>query len=501
MGSNSGTIQDEPVVTCNQSPQPTLLIEAEKLKDDANQYFKQQDYQEAVNLYTKAIELSPTSAVYHANRSIANLRMENFGYALNDANKCLDLDPKYVKGYYRRAAAFMALGRFKQALKDFETVVRFRPTDQDAKKKVTECGKIVKQIAFAKAIAVDDSVIKKSVADGINVKSMLVENNYTGPKINEKADEDGSSGSEVETGITMQFMKELMDCFRSGKRLHKRYAFMIILQTGKILQSQDSLVNITVPPASKFTVCGDIHGQFYDLLNVFSMNGLPSTDNPYLFNGDFVDRGSFSVECILTLFGFKILLPDHFFLARGNHESMTMNQMYGFEGEVKSKYSGQMYDLFAEVFNHLPLAHCINERVLVMHGGLFSNDDVTLEDIRTTDRNRQPPDEGIMCELLWSDPMNTSGRAPSKRGVGSEYTLFVQLMQSLIPYLFQSVPQSNSVRMSLIDSCKRTNWITSSAVTRSKERDTKWRMRASASPSSQLPTTATRWATRVPSSQ
>ena len=101
--------------------------------------------------------------------------------------------------------------------------------------------------------------------------------------------------------------------------------------------------------------------QFYDLLNIFKLNGLPSRDNPYLFSeleyskqdysliqatydystnssldGDFVDRGSFSVECIFVLFGFKLLYPDHFFMSRGNHESENMNKMYGFEGEVRA---------------------------------------------------------------------------------------------------------------------------------------------------------------------
>ena len=88
-------------------------------------------------------------------------------------------------------------------------------------------------------------------------------------------------------------------------------------------------------------------------------------------SGDFVDRGSFSVECIFTLFGFKLLYPNHFFMSRGNHESENMNKMYGFEGEVKAKYSSTMVELFTEVYNWLPLSHCINSRVLVMHGGLF----------------------------------------------------------------------------------------------------------------------------------
>ena len=80
-----------------------------------------------------------------------------------------------------------------------------------------------------------------------------------------------------------------------------------------------------------------------------------------------------------------------------------------------------MYDLFAEVFEYLPLAHCLNSKVLVMHGGLFNKDNVTLEDIRNIDRIRQPPDEGLMCDILWSDPMLNSGRSPSKRGVGVQF--------------------------------------------------------------------------------
>lgn len=86
------------------------------------------------------------------------------------------------------------------------------------------------------------------------------------------------------------------------------------------LRKQPSLVDIKIPDDGKFTVCGDIHGQYFDLLNIFEKNGLPSETNPYLFNGDFVDRGSFSVECIFTLFGFKLLFPNHFYMSRGECE-------------------------------------------------------------------------------------------------------------------------------------------------------------------------------------
>jgi serine/threonine-protein phosphatase 5 len=92
--------------------------------------------------------------------------------------------------------------------------------------------------------------------------------------------------------------------------------------------------------------------------------------------------------------------------------------MYGFEGEVVHKYSKKVFELFTEIFCYLPLAAVLNKRVLVVHGGLFSKDGVTLDEIRKIERFRQPPDEGLMCELMWSDPQPFPGRSPNKRGVG-----------------------------------------------------------------------------------
>ena len=166
------------------------------------------------------------------------------------------------------------------------------------------------------------------------------------------------------------------------------------------------------------TVCGDVHGQFYDLMNIFDLNGLPSTPNPYLFNGDFVDRGSFSFETVVTLLMFKLLAPRSVYLTRGNHESKNMTKIYGFEGEVRQKYDPQLINLFYEVFCWLPLAATIERQVFIVHGGLASDDGVTLDDVRAVPRNREPPDSGLMCDLLWSDPQPLPGRSPSKRGVG-----------------------------------------------------------------------------------
>jgi len=381
--------------------------EAENIKNEANELFKVGKYDKAVEKYTIAIEKNPFVATYYGNRSICNFRLECFGLALSDANRSIELDKKYVKGYYRRASANMALGKFKQSLKDYEAVCKVCPNDRDARAKYTQCKKIVQEQAFARAIAVESKT--KSVCDDLHLEAMVIESDYSGPSL-----KDGKV-------VTEEFVTELLKFLKDQKKLHKKYAYEILVQVKKYFTKVPTLCEITIPYTNKFTVCGDIHGQYYDLLNIFQMNGEPSKENPYLFNGDFVDRGSFSVEVILTLFSYKLLYPDHFFMARGNHESSTMNQMYGFEGEVKSKYSANMAELFTEVYNLLPLAHRINNKILVMHGGLFSKDDVKIEDIKAIDRNRQPPESGIMCDLLWSDPQPQNGRSPSKRGVGTMF--------------------------------------------------------------------------------
>lgn len=96
---------------------------------------------------------------------------------------------------------------------------------------------------------------------------------------------------------------------------------MIILKCRELFEKDKSMVSINLPDDKEITICGDVHGQFYDLLNIFATNGNPSETNLYLFNGDFVDRGSFSVEVIMTLLAWKVAYPKYFFMNRGNHEA------------------------------------------------------------------------------------------------------------------------------------------------------------------------------------
>ena len=142
--------------------------------------------------------------------------------------------------------------------------------------------------------------------------------------------------------------------------------------------------------------------------------------------GDFVDRGSFSSEVMLTLLALKVCCPESIHLTRGNHESQNMNRIYGFEGEVRAKYSAQMFSLFSELFQSLPLAYVLDgkvggaeggRRAFIVHGGLFSRDGVTLDELQKLNR-RCEPDSGLVAEMLWSDPQEADGWGPSKRGIG-----------------------------------------------------------------------------------
>ncbi|THU49163.1 hypothetical protein C4D60_Mb06t06660 [Musa balbisiana] len=364
---------------------------AEEIKLSANEAFKANKFSQAIDLYSQAIELNGSNAVYWANRAFAHTKLEEYGSAVQDATKAIEIDPRYSKGYYRRGAAYLAMGKFKEALKDFQqahslsetsSVKKLCPNDPDATKKLKECEKAVQKLRFEEAIAVHESE-KRSIADSIDFHTIEVESQYTGARIE----------GEV---VTLEFVKKMMDEFKNQRRLHKRYAYQIILQAREMLQVMPSLVDISVPNGHHFTVCGDVHGQFYDLLNIFELNGLPSEENPYLFNGDFVDRGSFSVDVILTLFAFKCMSPTAMHLSRGNHESKSMNKIYGFEGEVRSKLGETFVELFAEVFCCLPLAHVINDKIFVVHGGLFSVDGVKLSDIRAIDRFCEPPEEDLV---------------------------------------------------------------------------------------------------------
>ncbi|MCZ6913192.1 MAG: metallophosphoesterase, partial [Rickettsia endosymbiont of Ixodes persulcatus] len=180
-----------------------------------------------------------------------------------------------------------------------------------------------------------------------------------------------------------------------------------------IFLSQPVLLEVTGP----IKICGDIHGQYQDLLKLFDYGGFPPAFN-YLFLGDYVDRGKQSLETICLLLAYKIKYPLNFFLLRGNHECASINRIYGFYDECKRRYeTPRVWKLFTECFNCLPICALIEDKILCMHGGI-SPDLYSLDQIRSISRPTEVPDEGLLCDLLWSDPEPTiSGWGENDRGV------------------------------------------------------------------------------------
>ncbi|XP_054274455.1 serine/threonine-protein phosphatase alpha-2 isoform-like [Macrosteles quadrilineatus] len=186
----------------------------------------------------------------------------------------------------------------------------------------------------------------------------------------------------------------------------------LISKSREIILSQPMLLELAAP----LKICGDTHGQFHDLLRLFKTGGFPPSVT-YLFLGDYVDRGKQSIETISLLMCYKIKNPMTFFLLRGNHESASINRIYGFYDECKRRYSIKLWKFFCELFNCLPAAAVVDDKIFCCHGGI-SPDLNSLDQIRHISRPTDVPDQGLLCDLLWSDPSeDVVGWGENDRGV------------------------------------------------------------------------------------
>jgi serine/threonine-protein phosphatase 5 len=245
-------------------------------------------------MYTEAIfcKVPPAKkAIYYCNRAFAHYRMESYAICVFDGCEAIKLDPTNVKGYFRRGQGYAMQRQLKNAVADFKTICKMQPANKEAREKFECTQKEYRLQQLSLAIVSDETRVEAKVED------MIVEASYAGPKL-ETADD-----------VTAEWVVSMMEWQKSQKRVHKKFATMIIQRATEIFEKDETLVHISIDELEEITVCGDVHGQYYDLLNLFSINGNPSEENPYLFNGDFIDRGSFSVEVVLTMLAWKVCYP------------------------------------------------------------------------------------------------------------------------------------------------------------------------------------------------
>jgi diadenosine tetraphosphatase ApaH/serine/threonine PP2A family protein phosphatase len=206
---------------------------------------------------------------------------------------------------------------------------------------------------------------------------------------------------------------QVLSVIQAGDRLDEVSVRLLLEKLREILYSEGNVLELTAP----ITICGDIHGQLYDLFELFRVAGSPP-DTKFLFMGDYVDRGYYSVETFCYLAALKVRYPDSVYLLRGNHESRTVNQLYGFFDDCVATYGHPgIWLLCNQTFDLLPMASLVQSKIFSVHGGL-SPDVALIGEISLHQRQRELQPAGPFCDLCWSDPDWIAGWAPNGRGAG-----------------------------------------------------------------------------------
>jgi len=206
-----------------------------------------------------------------------------------------------------------------------------------------------------------------------------------------------------------EFIERLSNC----KSLKEDEIEILCSRVSDILAREPNIIKLKAP----ITICGNIHGQFKDLLKIFKLGG-PCAEINYLFLGNYSNRGYDTIETVSLLFSLKLRYPDRITLLRGNHDSANISQVHGFYDESVSKYQSPIvWSNIAMAFNYLPIAAVINDKIFCVSGGL-SPDLTLLEDMDPLQRVSDIPPTGIICDIMWSDPDDILGWQLSPRGAG-----------------------------------------------------------------------------------
>ncbi|KAH9822441.1 Metallo-dependent phosphatase-like protein [Melampsora americana] len=374
-------------------------------------FLNQEHRQFVINLYFSSKNIPPHSVVLPTvlilTGSAVRLKREAHGLAIMDTSRAIDLDPNNQRFQIgSRPFTYFTLHISITHLSILlHQCLQYDPKNLAAQTQLAATVKLVRRLDFERAIAYSDdepvsSKIRKLIAEG----GCEVEFSYTGPMLSK-----GPNGYQPNETL----IKEILEWFKqgkTGKTLPRRWVYEIVLGCYRFL-SHESRVEI-----------GDTHDNSFDVLHLLTLTGMPTENHRLVFNGDFVDRGSWSTEVVLTVFALKWYLPNKVFLNGGNHETADMNKIYGFEVETKKKiYSQMVYKLSPHApanVSRIPSEPFFfpdgRKRFFVVHEGLFSKDEVGSDELRKISRmkKKQPGHEGLMMVCLWTDPQENSNKSP-----------------------------------------------------------------------------------------
>ncbi|KAK2819287.1 hypothetical protein Q5P01_024848 [Channa striata] len=266
--------------------------------------------------------------------------------------------------------------------------------------------------------------------------------------------------------MTFCGVSKLVEAFKHKQQLHARYILQLLGETWRLLRILPNINYVSSCHTKEITICGDLHGQLEDLLLIFYKNGLPSSEKPYVFNGDYVDRGKNSLEILLILFGFLLVYPKDVHLNRGNHEDHIVNMRYGFTKEVLAKYrvhGKKILKLLKKIFSWLPLATVIDHKVLIVHGGI--SDTTDLDTIARVDRHKyvsalRPPKltpHAVSGIRTMNRNGESSGPLDGRRRVCSliNHSSASTYKQDIPRYSLHNAPTSSHLNWSVEDELKR----------------------------------------------
>ncbi|ETW02752.1 hypothetical protein H310_05251 [Aphanomyces invadans] len=238
--------------------------------------------------------------------------------------------------------------------------------------------------------------------------------------------------------LTKEDAHNLVESFKRGQKLHRNFAMHILTAALQLFQHKPNITEVSITPSPHITIVGDLHGQLDDLLLIFRENGMPGPENPYIFNGDIVDRGTRSIECALIIFTFAVVFPDFVHINRGNHEDKSITEVFGFMKECLLKYDSEVYAMFCVVFKWLPIGTILDKRILILHGGIPRDATTKLHDLSdiprhlydlsmyrtkgdTKESRKLHKTMRIVKDILWSDPHTVNGWKENPRGAGINY--------------------------------------------------------------------------------